>query len=77
MRTFHIILCIVDLIVFVGFLTAPDVWINIFFLLFIFTAIMLIALGILLLSNDEDDFYYPEDHPLLQEFRKRYEDDLN
>lgn len=77
MKTFHIILCIVDLISFIGLLIAPDVWTDIFFVLFIFTAIMLIALGIFLLSNDEDDFDYPEEHPLLREFRKRYEDDLN
>lgn len=75
MKTFHIILCIADLISFIGLLIAPEVWVNIFFVLFIFTMIMLISFGIVILSYDEDDYEYPEDHPFLRDFRKRHEDD--
>lgn len=42
---------------------------------FVFTVIMLISFGIVILSYDEDDYGYPEDHPFLRDFRKRHEDD--
>jgi hypothetical protein len=78
MKTFHIILCIVDLIVFVGFLIAPEVWTDIFFVLFIFTAIMLITLGIFLLSmpDDKEDFDLSDTltchHPFVQWLRRHH-----
>lgn len=63
MRTFHIILGVADLIAFVGFLINPEAWGDIFAVLFVFTVIMLISFGIVILSYDEDDYGYPEDHP--------------
>lgn len=78
MKTFHIILCIVYLIVFVGFLIAPEVWTDIFFVLFIFTAIMLIALGIFLLSmpDDKENFDLSDTltshHPFVQWLRMHH-----
>ncbi|WP_370859681.1 hypothetical protein [Phocaeicola plebeius] len=75
MRTFHIILGVADLIAFVGFLINPEAWGDIFAVLFVFTVIMLISFGIVILSYDEDDYEYPEAHPFLRDFRKRHEDD--
>lgn len=78
MKTFHIILCIADLISFIGLLIASEVWVNIFFVLFIFTMIMLIALGIILLSipYDEDGFDYSDTrtshHPFVQWLRRHH-----
>lgn len=57
------------------FLINPEAWGDIFAVLFVFTVIMLISFGIVILSYDEDDYEYPEDHPFLRDFRKRHEDD--
>lgn len=79
MKTFYIILCIVDLISFIGLLINPEAWANIFYVLYIFTMIMLIALGIILLSlpSDESDFNSHLDkltrhHPFVKWLRRHH-----
>lgn len=78
MKTFLFTLCAVDLIAFVFFLIVPDIFVNIFFVLFIFTMIMLIALGIIQLSilYDEDGFdnanTLTSHHPFVQWLRRHH-----
>ena len=78
MKTFHIILGVADLVSFVGLLIAPEVWTDIFFVLFIFTAIMLISLGIflLLMPDDKEDFDLSDTlashHPFVQWLRRNH-----
>lgn len=78
MKIFHLILFIADLMSFIGLLIAPDAWANVFFVLFIFTAIMIIALGIILLSmpDNEEDFDLSDTltshHPFVQRLRRKH-----
>lgn len=79
MKTFYIILCIVNLISFIGLLINPEAWANIFYVLYFFTMIMLIALGIILLSisDNESDFDCHLDkltshHPFVKWLRRHH-----